>query len=620
MKTTKQPLPLLPNGIEKIALSFSGGGFRAASFTLGCSAYLHNLNYLNGRMLDKVAFISSASGGSITAIALCSMLRQGYTFEQIYQHLITQMKGCDLMDEVFKVLNNEQQWLARPDKSRNLINAFAIVYDRDLFKGATFSSLNQKPVKDGPVISEICVNTTEFDNGMNFRFGTGGLTGNKYLHFKADAPSLQAVDKIKLGDILACSSCFPAGFEPVMYPRDFSYQEKNVSLSKKELNAAIFESDHYNGKETVASVQNQEIVFGFMDGGVDDNQGIYGFLKADDRTNGNYDLYFTCDVSSNYLHSPFQYPSAPQLPMFKQTGPQVLSRIKSGVTWYFIITVILLLASVGMLFYPTLKVAGLVLAGAACMSVILPLVAGKLLFSSVKNIVNSLFPPSTAGQPENSWMIIFNRYKDQLLKLPLNQLIPMLFARASSVLLLASTVYLKKIRRISYDYLFSEKANDVYGNLIKENNQQQSANIIDPGKLWKDHIGVTAVYLLATKNDFMLQQIINNTSLQGQVISKSDSRALTEVLYPVSPALRTVADLAASMDTTLWFDPNQVKSHSLENLLATGQASLCFNMIIMAYQFSNDDKEWTLLKENLIGDWERFNKEPLWLVDKYAKS
>ena len=54
-----QPITDLPNGLENIALSFSGGGFRAAAFTLGCVSYLNDVPYKAQPLLHKVRFISS---------------------------------------------------------------------------------------------------------------------------------------------------------------------------------------------------------------------------------------------------------------------------------------------------------------------------------------------------------------------------------------------------------------------------------------------------------------------------------------------------------------------------------------------------------------------------------
>src|ERR1700754_3335296 len=75
---------------EHIALAFSGGGFRAASFSLGVLSYFDHLTFpdhtaagvdphtsdaaslagsATSSLLQKIRFISSASGGTITNAA-----------------------------------------------------------------------------------------------------------------------------------------------------------------------------------------------------------------------------------------------------------------------------------------------------------------------------------------------------------------------------------------------------------------------------------------------------------------------------------------------------------------------------------------------------------------------
>lgn len=51
------------------------------------------------------------------------------------------MQGTVLLDNVFKILNEDSVWENRPDKKRNLINAFALAYDSILFKGSLLSEL-----------------------------------------------------------------------------------------------------------------------------------------------------------------------------------------------------------------------------------------------------------------------------------------------------------------------------------------------------------------------------------------------------------------------------------------------------------------------------------------------
>lgn len=48
--------------MENIALAFSGGGFRAACFSLGTLSYLDHLRYKDKPVLEDVKYISSTSG------------------------------------------------------------------------------------------------------------------------------------------------------------------------------------------------------------------------------------------------------------------------------------------------------------------------------------------------------------------------------------------------------------------------------------------------------------------------------------------------------------------------------------------------------------------------------
>ncbi|MGY0038463.1 hypothetical protein [Pedobacter sp. NJ-S-72] len=159
---------LQPRKPGHIALSFSGGGFRAASYSLGCLSYMETV-YIDGKKLtDLVHFISSASGGTITNLAYTASQRKGQPFQEFYANMNKHiLHGTKLIDRVFKILNAESHWKKRPDKSRNIINAFSIAYDELLFKEEVFG-IYWKPVKNA--VKEVCANATEFDNGDAFPF------------------------------------------------------------------------------------------------------------------------------------------------------------------------------------------------------------------------------------------------------------------------------------------------------------------------------------------------------------------------------------------------------------------------------------------------------------------
>jgi len=609
-------LPSLPNGIQNIALSFSGGGYRAAAFTLGCVAYLNRQSYGGASLLTKVKFISSASGGSITSLVLCSMLREGATFEEIYKHLAGQLRGCTLVEEVFKIWDNDAAWAERPEKTRNFINAFSMIYDRDLFRGQTFDIMWQKAPKAKFVIEEICVNATEFNNGLNFRFGTKGEMGNDFLHFQAGSP---AAKKIRLADILACSSCFTAGFEPVMFPSDFTYQHADGSLTAKELSDAMKADNTYNDSTDEDEAEEVRQI-GFMDGGIDDNQGIYAFTLADDRKKAyEYDLYMPCDVSSNFLKSPFRYPKIKELPVLQDSLSDWGRRLKKIRNRYIGVGLIGLLVSLGLLFFAGAPEVSYLLLGVFGAVLLLPL--GLFLFIKRKIVaIGRQAFPTPAGDKKDMFTLVFRKHLGTFFRMPLRDLLTLLAARGSSVGLLATTIFLKKIRRVSYTLLFKEKSLDVYRKLVSAHNKNPQALPIDPGRLWNDHIAMTAVYQLSTKNTAQLKkELAKEPWEKGTEVVAGGGQLLDAFLLP-SAALRGVVDIATEMGTTLWFDPAADSKHCLESLLAAGQATICFNLLRVSYRFGNEDQQWLDLRAGLVKDWQRFKDEPYWLYNEYLGS
>jgi hypothetical protein len=113
----------------------------------------------------------------------------------------------------------------------------------------------EQPIKD------LIFNATDFRSGIAFRFqrsdNTQALIGNFYNHIdKADAA------KIRLADIVAASSCFPGGFEPLSFPYDFSWQDGEIPIKVRE----AFPFDRRDDDSA-----NPQGPVGLMDGNVFDN-------------------------------------------------------------------------------------------------------------------------------------------------------------------------------------------------------------------------------------------------------------------------------------------------------------------------------------------------------------
>ena len=125
-------LPATP--LENLALSCSGGGYRAASFHLGTMSYLNRLTYQGKPLLENVKMLSTVSGGTITGIVYTLQRQQGRSFEEIYAFLMDKLMTLDLLKLGIEKLNPDATW-RNEYKRKNLINAFAELYDEHFTAG-----------------------------------------------------------------------------------------------------------------------------------------------------------------------------------------------------------------------------------------------------------------------------------------------------------------------------------------------------------------------------------------------------------------------------------------------------------------------------------------------------
>lgn len=277
--STPSPPGTPDSAFDRIALSLSGGGFRASAYSLGTL----NVLYLLG-LLDNVHMLSTASGGTITGAFYAFWRKQGKPFATIYQDFYTFLEQDTLLSEALR------QWKTNIDTDKSnykLIQAFADVYDRDLYNKARFGAFwEPDPDPANPFhLQSIIFGSTELFSGLTFRFQyaaflpetitddkgitrPGFLVGNGNVHIR-----LERARELRIADTVAASSCFPGGFEPLVMPDDFFPVD---SFQPALLNA--------NGQE----IERNRI--GLVDGGVYDNQGIESLLTANTRNRRYCDL------------------------------------------------------------------------------------------------------------------------------------------------------------------------------------------------------------------------------------------------------------------------------------------------------------------------------------------
>lgn len=139
-----------------IGLSFSGGGLRAAAFAQGVLLHLQDAG--SGDVLDDVTFISSVSGGSLTAAWYGLHGRDGLrSFES--QVLLRDFEASMRLNP-WAVENILRALSGGVNDRSNLGHAL----DREVFHGATFADLYRRGRPD------IWINATDLFNRTPFPF------------------------------------------------------------------------------------------------------------------------------------------------------------------------------------------------------------------------------------------------------------------------------------------------------------------------------------------------------------------------------------------------------------------------------------------------------------------
>lgn len=548
-----------------IALSFSGGGYRAAAFNLGVISYMSTVNIGKETLLQQARVLSAVSGGTITGAQYALGVKKGKTVTEIYDSLYKFMTDVDLVALALDRLVSDEGW--DHNRTRSLINAIADIYDAYLFENETFGCLLQD--KPDIHLRHISFNATEFANANQFRFqcsediinpGDGeperGIIGN--FHFRVPP---DVAEHVRMADILAASSCFPGGFEPINFPHDFILPPHEHIQAFKD---------------------REECPVGLMDGGIVDNQGVTPILLAENRMKRNVtkrtgtepvanviDLIIVSDVASPYME---EYTASKQV----TKGFWRKLTLKK----IFFCNFIVLLASLAWSWFNVANghTIPLILSTVIfTISAILFLLAGL-----IKSLPEKVHVPHAFLKPLG-----------KLLKLRLGVYETMLTNRIDSMLKMTNDVFLKHIRRLNYQTIFNDEkwTNRRMMNAIYElrTEEKRIATKVKNGKLPE--------YLLPTA---LLQNVASKASKMGTTLwFKKDELHRT----PESPY------------------------NMLDAIIACGQFTVCWNLLEHIEKIKNDksnvsDSLLLLLdcEEQLKEDWKKFNEDPYRMVSAFNKT
>jgi predicted acylesterase/phospholipase RssA len=578
--------PVCP--FEKIGLTLSGGGFRAAAFSLGAISYLNKTWYKDPQdsLLRHVNFLTSTSGGTITnAYYSACLFKPGFNFDSFYKEMKDFMQGDLVLKEALDILDDPAEWTEAGfrqievggklkkihlSKSRNLINAFAKAYDRKLFNAANKPGENLYGIyfdrSQSPHLAAVCFNATELNNGISFRFQTNGdaqsigTVGNYYLKFQ-DAETAKL---LKISDMVAASSCFPSGFEPIIYPDDFIHQGlTDAGQMAKAL--------HYENNNPLKLNEVAEQPFCLVDGGVVDNQGLYSLMMEDNfraqyHPEKQFDLMMVCDVGS-YFNDAFKVPVVTKSALGGLTVNKLRKLFPYG-TLLFIVSALLLCLTTGIL-----RNIGLLF--------ILPTALYTFIYLYAVIKIGEV----KADLANSSWGKMINRYVGKFYDLRFDRLQQMLSARITSTIEIATDLFLKQERRQYYSEFYNMPA-----------------------------------YKNRTLSCFIYEFSLQHEPSRLENLNKKDKSwwpGHEQELQP-STMMQHIATEATAMDTTLWFneDPDK-KQTTRDHIIACGEFTMCYNLLKHIYRLEILDNKWVTdmqlqeLKKRLTEDWNQFRKKTI---------
>ncbi len=267
---TFAPTPVVRDmGIEGdvIALAFSGGGARAASFSHGVLLQLREMKDRDGKpLLDRVALITAVSGGAITAAHF------GQTGPEGLDDFRAAALDHDWNSQLHTSWMSPQNWDRLMQGGLNGPDKLASWLDSNIYDGKLMRDMRAKPL--------IVINATDLYSGAPFAFAPPW--------FEAICSDLGSV---RIADAVAASMSVPIAFRPVVlqtFPADCPMPLPgwvNQSLNNRKAPVLL--------KETARSFRffrdaNRMSHVHLTDGGVADNFGVSSFVTLNAAGGGAY--------------------------------------------------------------------------------------------------------------------------------------------------------------------------------------------------------------------------------------------------------------------------------------------------------------------------------------------
>ena len=187
---------VVPDGYF-VGLALSGGGSRSANFSAACMFQLQRLG-----LLRRVDYISSVSGGSLTAAYFC-LARDPYWNPATVQKRLTHAFASDVICQTLVPWNTLALWFSNWDRSDILADALTPVLFSRKGRALTFRDLR-------PDRPRLLINATDLQTGRRFVF-----SNEQFDELNSD------LSKYPIAKAVAASAAVPVLMHHVTL-RDFS--------------------------------------------------------------------------------------------------------------------------------------------------------------------------------------------------------------------------------------------------------------------------------------------------------------------------------------------------------------------------------------------------------------
>ncbi|CAN5503277.1 hypothetical protein BH23BAC1_BH23BAC1_30530 [soil metagenome] len=566
--------------LDNIVLCLSGGGYRAALFHLGAMSYLERLNLLN-----NVRILSTVSGGSFPGMLYALYKSINLPFSEVYNDLIAFTRNNTLIEETLEKLTSSSE-------KQDLILLFADFYHKNLLQQAKFEELWKLTPQgeNDKFLRNVIFNAIELVNGLAFRFHYQGkyvgdplsYSGNNYLRIPEEK-----VKQVRLADILAASSGFPGGFEPLLIDRELM-----------EIEVLHPQVQH-------------EVVVGLMDGGIIDNQGLDAAFRAvvRDEFPEKYSAFNQMDNTEfaesivDLINDQNSSKNKKQRENFFIEAKEAQSKIIDKYTyiisdvdsyylrpfrnadynkkfftnlnfnWIFILFHVFIITILGL---SVKTFSSLDWQESFTFSTIFTLgvVVVLLLFNQL--VIRKLFKKVP---------VVGAKAWPMLRSMPLFKILYLIRQRIFSLTTVVGGVFLKEIRRNVYKQLFGKERfkHRRISNLITDLIQKDVTR--RQKELEKENIGSHPVF---------------------------------QKIYNPSESIISTATRAFNTGTTFWFDKEELNNNKIEDLVSAGQFTMCFNLLEhLCRQFPevDDTHQFFHILSIARKDWDHFNEDPTFLFN-----